>query len=214
MVPQNAGVLSAFGLLAADYTQYETVTRRMLLDETAPAAVREVFGALRDGLIQRLRANGLTGELNYSFTLQMRFVGQAFEVSVPLDPARLEMLSRQELVEQFDEANRLVYMQSSVAGKKIEIVGFRAGATAPEQCALPPRSSGAAPRPARTQPIHENREARDCTVTTRSLIGERSAEAGGVAGPLLVEDDTSTIYVPPGWGAVDDAAGNLILLRK
>ncbi len=27
VVPQNAGVLSAFGLLAADYTQYETVTR-------------------------------------------------------------------------------------------------------------------------------------------------------------------------------------------
>ena len=41
-MPQNAGVLSAFGLLAADYTQYETVTRKMPLDDAAPDAVREV----------------------------------------------------------------------------------------------------------------------------------------------------------------------------
>ncbi len=42
-MPQNAGVLSAFGLLASDYTQYETVTRRMALDDAAPDAVRAVL---------------------------------------------------------------------------------------------------------------------------------------------------------------------------
>ncbi|MBK9605317.1 MAG: hydantoinase/oxoprolinase family protein [Betaproteobacteria bacterium] len=220
VVPQNAGVLSAFGLLAADYSQFETVTRRIVVDEATPDAVRGVFGTLRDDLMGRLRANGLQGELEYSFTLQMRFVGQAFEVSVPVDPARLATLAVKDLYELFDEANRLVYMQGGVTGKKIEIVGFRAGATAPEQVVLPPKSAGAAPRPVRMQPIHENREARECTVATRGAIGSlRSGQvdvAGGVAGmdgPLLVEDETSTIYVPPGWRAVDDPAGNLILKR-
>jgi N-methylhydantoinase A/oxoprolinase/acetone carboxylase beta subunit len=107
-------------------------------------------------------------------------------------------------------------MQGGVTGKKIEIVGFRAGATAPEQVVLPPKSSGAAPRPARLQP-HENREARECTVATRGALGSlpgRPAGAGGMDGPLLVEDETSTIYVPPGWRAVDDPAGNLLLNRN
>ena len=46
---------------------------------------------------------------------------------------------------------------------------------------------------ARTVQIHENREARSCTVLTRAAIRAQ----GGAAGPLLVEDDTATIYVPP-----------------
>ena len=40
VVPQNAGVLSAFGLLASDYSQYDTVTRKMPLDAAAPDAVQ------------------------------------------------------------------------------------------------------------------------------------------------------------------------------
>jgi N-methylhydantoinase A/oxoprolinase/acetone carboxylase beta subunit len=57
--------------------------------------------------------------------------------------------------------------------------------------------------------IHENREQRDCTVCTRADLDHD----GGMPGPLLVEDETATIYVPPGWRAANDAAGNLIVKR-
>jgi len=56
----------------------------------------------------------------------------------------------------------------------------------------------------------ENREVRDCVVTTRPALDA----VGAADGPLLVEDETATIYVPPGWTATCDAAGNLILKRK
>ena len=210
VVPQNAGVLSAFGLLAADYAQYETVTRRIALDDAAPDAVRSVLGEMRSELDVRLRDAGMTGTLDHSYTLQMRFVGQAFEVDVPLLPSELESLTAATLAHCFEEANRRMYMHSEgagIAGKKVEIVGFRAGATAAEKCSLPPRSSAGADREVRQAPIHENREARTCAVLTRALIRSQ----GGASGPLLVEDETSTIYVPPGWLATEDAAGNLVL---
>jgi len=210
VVPQNAGVLSAFGLLASDYSQYDTVTRKVPLDAAAPDAVRTIFSTMRSDLDGRLRAAGMDGALTHTYTLQMRFVGQAFEVEVPLTSPELDALTVDVLARLFDEANRRVYMQSGGSGltsRKVEIVGFRASGTAPEECPLPPRSTAGADRVARTVPIHEGREVRACEVLTRAAIRAH----GGAAGPLLVEDDTATIYVPPQWHATEDATGNLIL---
>ncbi len=210
VVPQNAGVLSAFGLLASNYTQYETVTRRIPVDAEAPATVRDVLGDLRDELAARLREAGMTGTLDHSHTLQMRFVGQAFEVDVPLSDAEVASLTPTMLADRFDEANRRMYLHSAgagLAGKKVEIVGFRAGVTAAEHCPLPPRAAADGGRPVREVRVHEDRATRNCTVMTRVAIRAR----GSVPGPLLVDDETSTLYVPPGWHAVEDAAGNLVL---
>ena len=210
VVPQNAGVLSAFGLLASDYAQYDTVTRKVPLDAAAPAAVRSLLAGMRDDLDARLRAAGMAGTLSHTYTLQMRFVGQAFEVEVPLTAEELDGLTVDGLARLFDAANRRVYLQSGGSGltsRKVEIVGFRAGATAAERCPLPPRSTAGAERPARTVRIHENREPRSCQVLTRAAIRAQ----GGSVGPLLVQDETATIYVPPHWHAAEDEAGNLIL---
>ena len=89
------------------------------------------------------------------------------------------------------------------------MVGLRVGATAPEAAILPPKAPPQAGRVDRQVTLHENRAARTCAVTTRPAIDA----AGGMSGPLLVEDDTATIYVPPGWSALGDASGNLILQR-
>ncbi|MGE0314184.1 MAG: hydantoinase/oxoprolinase family protein [Lautropia sp.] len=213
VVPQNAGVLSAFGLLAADYTQYETVTRRMPLDDAAPGIVLQVLAQMREGLDARLRAIGLSGPLSHTYTLQMRFVGQAFEVDVTLTDAMLDALSTVVLADQFEAANRRVYLHSAgagMAGKRVEIVGFRVGVASAEQCPLPPRAEQAAACHAADAAIHEDREARTCRIRTRVEI----RQSGASPGPLLVQDDTSTIYVPPGWHAVEDAVGNLILNRS
>ena len=205
VVPQNAGVLSAYGLLASDFTQYETATRKVPVDAAAPAMVAATFQELERGMAERLRAYGMRGEIRFSRTLQMRFVGQAFEVDVPA-PAEL---TEQSLRDAFDAAHRLVYFHSGgagLAGKRVEIVGFRMGASVPEHCLLPGRADSAAPQ-MRSAAIHENRERRDCAICHRMHL------AKPLAGPLLVLDETATIYVPPGWRAVNDRAGNLIMKR-
>jgi N-methylhydantoinase A len=212
VVPQNAGVLSAFGLLAADFTQYDTVTRRMPVDDAAPEAVREVLHGLRERLEERFRSLGIRGDLGFAYTLQMRFIGQAFEVDVALPQQDLARLDAAALLRHFEHAHRLVYMDgggAGLAGRRVEIVGFRVGATAPEKPVSAGRPSASASRALRSVRIHENREVRECSVTTRAGI----AAAGGMAGPLLAEDETATIYIPPGWQATADDSGNLILIH-
>src|SRR6202008_3164310 len=50
VVPPNAGVISAYGLVASDYTKFDAVTRKMKLDETAAKETRKTFAAMRAGL--------------------------------------------------------------------------------------------------------------------------------------------------------------------
>jgi len=206
VVPQNAGVLSAYGLLAADFTQNETVTRKVALDaRRAPSVVKETFEELEARMTGRFNGMGITEGIEFTPTLQMRFVGQAFEIDVAA-PAQVD---EKTLRAAFDEAHRLVYFHAGGAGlggKRVEIVGFRMGASVAERCVLPGKTA-AARRSTRKIAIHENREKRDCTVCHRAHL------TAPLEGPLLVEDETATIYVPPGWSAVNDAAGNLIVKR-
>lgn len=208
VVPQNAGVLSAYGLLAADYTQYETTTRKLPLDAQAPAIVRENFDALETKLRERFAALGMHEGVTFARTLQMRFVGQAFEIDVPMPDATLDESS---LRAAFDAAHRLIYFHdggAGLAGKRVEIVGFRLGASVPERTTLP-TSPPAKASAVRRRELFEQRERRTCTLLSRAQFDRGE----GRPGPLLIEDETSTIYVPPGWRAHADGTGNLILHR-
>ena len=97
LVPPNAGVISAFGLLAADYIQYESMTRRLLLDRDAPKAIAEVYGEMRDRALAKFAEIGLGEDLSLNLVADMRFVGQAFEVPVEIDPAELDGLTVERL---------------------------------------------------------------------------------------------------------------------
>ncbi|MBA2962277.1 MULTISPECIES: hydantoinase/oxoprolinase family protein [Ramlibacter] len=211
VIPADAGVLSAFGLVAAEFTQYEVLTRRVRIDAQAPAAVREVFATQRTAVEQRFAALGVAAQCRYTLTLQMRFVGQAFELDVPVDPAALPGLTEAALQEAFLATHEQVYFsRGGAAGKPLEIVGFRLGASAPEMVDLPRRSLAADPGPLGSTEVYEWRTRHACAVATRGQLLAR----GEVPGPLLLEDETATIYVPPGWSARNDDACNLVLQRK
>ena len=95
LVPPYAGVLSAYGLLASDYRLFETRTRRILVDEEAPGVIRDTVGEMRGRIEERLRDMGLgNGDRRMHLTLEMRFVGQAFEVPVDIDPGALDGADR------------------------------------------------------------------------------------------------------------------------
>src|SRR5262249_45018987 len=84
VVPPNAGVISAYGLVASDYTKFDAVTRKMKLDEAAAHEAARIFREMRTRLAAQFADMKLPGQLLYSHTLDMRFVGQAFEVGVQI----------------------------------------------------------------------------------------------------------------------------------
>ena len=124
-------MISAYGLLASDFVQFESMTRRALVDDRAPAIVRSVHDEMRERALRRAKGMGLPGEFRVSFVADMRFVGQAFEVPVELGEDDLACLTAERLHRLFGEAHQRVYFFGAALDKQVEIVSFRMGLTAP-----------------------------------------------------------------------------------
>jgi len=210
VVPPNAGVLSAYGLLAADYRQFDSTTRKMRLDDDTPAAVREVFEEMRKRAVERFVLMGLGNDPELTFIADMRFVGQAFEVAVELDTGSLDSLSADALRKAFADEHHRVFMHGGDAANPIEIVAFRLGVTAPlEHIPALRENTDGEPAPMIAWEMYEH------GATHNGTSGHRASLKKGdsLAGPALLEDSTSTISIPAGWSATTDDHHNLILTR-
>jgi len=131
VVPPNAGVISAYGLVASDYTKFDAVTRKMKLDETAAKEAGKTFAEMRQRLAAQFADMKLPGDLVYTHTLDMRFVGQAFEVGVEIPADRLSSLDAAYLAELFADAHHRTFMHGATLDRPVEIVTLRVGATLP-----------------------------------------------------------------------------------
>ncbi len=209
VVPPNAGVLSASGLLLSDHVHYRTRTRRLAVSEASMGAIRDTVEALQAEARDYLAGLGIEAEADFDRVLEMRYLGQAFEVPVSLsgmDPGRLQA---EELARLFGEAHRRVFEFAKPHGDPVEVVSFRVGVRAPPP---PMPAMGRAPAHGRAAPraaaLTERGQALEAGLLARAELGPDA-----MAGPLLIDDGSATIYAPPGWTAAADGHGNAILRK-
>ena len=209
LVPPNPGVVSALGLLSADFLRVAGVTRRTRLDADAPAMLRDAFATFQAEAVAEFRSLGLDGALAFTLAAEMRFVGQAFEISVDLDPADLPRLTTADLADRFAAAHRRVYFHGGEPGRAIEIVGLRFGVLRRLE-ALPAFHE----RPITiAQPESVPVRLAGGTVRAHLLDASRLTQDTQVQGPALIEGYSSSTWVPPHWTARRDAQGNLLMQR-
>ena len=133
IVPPGAGVLSAYGLLAADHSLFASLTRRCRVDAQSGDAARAAIGELRAELDAKRRELGLEDAGRLDIALEMRFVGQAFEIVVELPPEVLPMLTQADLLDRFAEAHERIYRQRpDMSARAVEIVSWRVGMHVPQ----------------------------------------------------------------------------------
>ena len=210
VIPPAAGVLSAFGLVASDFVRYESRTVRFPIDEASAAErVREQFAEMRTGAEAAFAELGITSALRFTHTLEMRYIGQAFEVPVTLDEDEIASLDAAFLRARFNEAHHRIFEFDDSRTNRPEIVSFRLGIASPPPSIPELAATDGVPR-SDTVTIFDAGERRAARrVNRRALL-----DAGGGEGPLLIGDDTSTAYVPPGWRARVDAHHNVILTLR
>jgi len=207
LVPPNPGVLSAYGLLAADYTKVESATRRFPVDDEAPAKVHRAFHEMRERLAMHFKELGLDGPVQLTLSADMRFVGQAFEVTVDLPVERLDSLTAASLHHAFGEEHQRVFFHGAAADRKVEIVSFRLAMARPLDNLPPFREvRGEAKAPGRLRVLETTGEL-DCALVPSSALKAGST----VEGAALVEGYSSSSYIPPRWRAQLDAHDNLVV---
>jgi N-methylhydantoinase A len=151
----------------------------------------------------------LPGELVYTHTLDMRFVGQAFEVGVEIPADRLGALDADYISELFASAHHRTFMHGATLDRPVEIVTLRVGATLPIGAAPKLDRETVAPGAAESTRIFHGEAWVDCA----RHAAESLTPGQKIDGPAVIEGHTATTWVPPGWRATLDPSDNLILGR-
>ena len=197
----------SFGLLVADVRHDYVRTRLLATRETAFEEVTGVFDELRKEATVRLVADGFAeGRIRFDARLDMRYVGQAFELAVPLGDDARSMAD-------VESAFRQVYDRryAHATDDPAEIVSFRLSAYgAVDKPRLPRRPRG-------TGSVHaarrgERNVAFDARFVSTPVFGRDLLPVDAtVEGPALIEEEGTTTVVPPGFRAWPDEHGNLLL---
>jgi N-methylhydantoinase A len=207
VVPPNAGVLSAYGLLTSDYVRYETRTNKVPVDDDAPGKLKKIFANMADVAEQGFRDLNIDTPLEFSYALEMRFVGQAFEVAVDLSNEDLAELDKKLLMKRFNDAHHRVFSFGDAGLSQAEIVSFRLGASAPQPQIPPLTFAGGEDGDANEAAVFDQGKWLDHRLLTRSGFKVDSV----IDGPLLIEDENATVFVPLGWGACRDSFDNIVI---
>ncbi len=214
LIPPHPGVLSALGMVLADAVKDSSQTVMLPASETGGAILRRRFARLFERARSELRAEGFGDrEIVILPALDMRYVGQSYELRVDID---LEG-ETEEHVRAFHELHRQRFSHASEA-EPVEIVNLRVkavGRTAKPHFSYrdPGSSHTEAPRVGSKAVHFAEPDLPHAARPVRSALYERERlEPGNViAGPaVLFQLDTTTV-IPPGWSATVDGWGNLVV---
>ncbi len=213
LLPPNPGVLSALGLLMADIVYDTSIAvmqplRALRLDSFTTLVQRETASA------RRVLDQNETSDIRIDAFVDMRYVGQSYDLEVPLDlPVSKHALAAVE--DRFHDAHRMRYGHA-MSGRPVEIVALRARASSPGSITDLPRDAehrddAAAAVSGRVDVLTSTPEGR-----VRAPTYQRSQLRFGdaFAGPALIFQYDTTTYVSPGWRAEVDTWRNLILRRS
>ena len=210
VVPPNAGVLSASGLLLSDYVHYRTQTKRLLLNEKNLNSIKSNISSLTTEAKEYLMKLGIQTNKKIETSLEMRYVGQAFEVPVKLTETDVRNISLTLLQKRFTEAHHKIFEFSKPEGDPVEIISIRVGAgeKTPEFAVQHDNEDiDIDPNISKVDIVERGILSETTTLSRTDLTGRT------VSGPVLVRDENSTVYVPFGWQVRLDDFYNIVLNR-
>ena len=214
LVPLAPGLLSAQGLLAADVRYDFRQTHLLPLYTGKLADLEQIFASLEAKGRAALETHGIAKEaMQVRRSAEMRYLHQAYEVTVEMPPGSLSEASRAVLAEAFHSAHERRYGRRQ-DGAQIEIVTVSVAAASrtaqPTFEALKPGDRQGL-KPVQTRTVYFKDIGRvSCPHFDRARLGSGDV----LQGPAIIQAKDSTTVVLPGWQLECDTIGNLILSRK
>jgi N-methylhydantoinase A len=204
LVPRSPGIFSATGLLTTDLERdaSQTVVRR--LDELDREELEARFAELERAGRAELAAEGIgEGELEFVRQLDLRYVGQSYELTVPAGDG---------VVERFHSEHDRTY-GFSAPSEPIECVSLRLTSVGKIAKPAPRRlETGGAVLPKERRSVYFSEAGGyfDCPIYDRYAL----PAAAALPGPAVIEEFDSTTVVHPGYAVRVDEIGNLLLERE
>jgi N-methylhydantoinase A len=214
IVPPNASVLSAFGMLVTP-VRYDLVRGALgKLDAIDWMSADRMFDEMVTAGRQALLEAGVpASDTRFSFGGDLRYHGQAHEVTMTFEGDPRESRDLVRMRESFERAYEAHYGMR-LPDNEVEVVNWRI------TCIGPSILRGAAPQLAAkpgarrtTRSVHLGGGARQ---DLSYAVYERNTLSAGqeIAGPAIIEERETTTVILPGWTARVDGTGCIIAERN
>ncbi len=211
IVPKNAGVLSAMGLLLTDSIKDFSKSIMKNAEEMTREELRKHFKELEKKALSDMEEDGFSDKGIRIFpSLDLRYLGQSYEITVPYTSRNTGEFS---FVSDFHKAHRKLYsyhheerpvevvnirVKAVGAGKKIKLKKMPQGDLNPEKAFL------------KKQTYYYKGRSHQAGVFNRALL----SPGNRLNGPALIADAESTTFLPPSFGLNVDGFLNLIIQRN
>lgn len=212
IVPKNAGVLSALGLLLADSIKDYSKSILKSAELATPKELEKQLYELQKKSFRDMKKEGFPPEnIQMSPFLDLRYLGQSYEITLPFRPTKSSHLS---FLSDFHKAHQRLYSYHH-SGRPVEIVNIRL------------KSIGV------TKKINlKKRQIREEIPSKRALLKKQklfyrgkehmasvymreSLESGNrILGPALIVDQDATTFLPPTYSLQVDGLLNLIMEKS
>jgi N-methylhydantoinase A len=211
LVPQQPGVFSAIGLVMADIrhdfvrtrvTRGADITAERLAPTYAELEAEANEALIRDGVSKQ--------QCVLQRSADLRYVGQAYEVNVPVSDGPLDATAVGDVIQRFHDLHQQLYAHSH-PDKAVEFVSGRIAAigttSAPKMQTFELQSRQAESGERRPVYFEESGAYEDTAIYARSGL----APGAELSGPAVVEQIDTTTLIHPGQKARVDELGNLLI---
>jgi N-methylhydantoinase A len=202
LVPRSAGILSALGMLLADYVRDYSRTLLVPTHEIRADTLKSAFGNLEESAVADFVAEeGDETGLTLERTLDVRYRGQGFEIAVPFGAA---------FVDAFHEAHAHRYGYSD-SSRDTEVVNVRVRAVAKRSHVDLLRADPEGPDASAAVIADHVMLGPDGEAAAKLLDREQLRPGNEFSGPALIVEYSTTTVVPVGFTCRVDESFNLIL---
>ena len=213
VIPMSPGTTSAMGLLVTDLKHDYSTTMIAQVQTVNPSALDQTFSDLEAQGRSSLAREGVAEEhMRFVRQADVRYMGQSYELTIPLPNHELGTTEINQALENFHREHDRAYGYNAPQ-EPVELVNLRLSAI------------GQITKPHLRELDNKNNELSDAKKASRSVY---FSESGGfvecpiydryqlspghnVEGPAVVEEIDSTTVVHPGYRALVDRFGNLLI---
>jgi len=213
ILPMSPGTFSALGLLVTDLKHDFSQTLIERVDRLDVSTVEQIFGQLEmQGQATLEQEDVRSEDTDFVRQVDMRYVGQSYELTIPLPNNQLTPQDIEQLLERFYVEHDRAYGFSAL-GEPVEFVNLRLTAigkiTKPRLHEIRQDSSDlqSAQKALRSVYFAERGGYIDCPIYDRYQLTSGQV----INGPAIIVELDSTSVIHPGYRAEVDTFGNLIV---
>ncbi len=211
IVPANAGVFSAFGMLMSDLRRDYIRTNVIVLEDKQRKNIQDVFAEMTLTAIGNYQEDGYqASDVKFTYYADLRYSGQEHYVKVQLDNFS-DATELSEIIANFHKAHKKTY-SFSLEGAKVELVNFHLVAEVPVDKPDFPRFEVTGKNPEDAVFGSQEVDFDDLGKHETKFYNRDLLEPGmEILGPAVIAEKATTTIVTPIHKFTLDVYGNLII---